>query len=101
MRRSTSTRCGRTPSDSDRSRQARSRLLPSGARRWSSREVGAVLGLLLFLLVLALLFGGYGHSRDWGYYGWSPLGLLILIILIFWFVGLVRAEEVGAMAIGS
>ena len=43
--------------------------------------------LLVVLLLLALLGGGYGHSRGWGYYGWSPVGLLILIILILAFTG--------------
>ncbi|HEY0582587.1 MAG TPA: DUF3309 family protein [Chloroflexota bacterium] len=38
--------------------------------------------LLVVLLLVALLSGGYGHSRGWGYYGWSPLGLLVLIVLI-------------------
>ena len=30
---------------------------------------------------------GYGSSRGWGYYGWSPLGLLILIVLILALTG--------------
>jgi hypothetical protein len=41
-----------------------------------------MLTLLVILLILALLSGGFGYSRGWGYYGWSPLGLLILIVLI-------------------
>jgi hypothetical protein len=43
--------------------------------------------LLVVLLLLGLLSGGYGHSRGWGYYGWSPLGLLILIVLILALTG--------------
>ena len=43
--------------------------------------------LLVVLLLLGLLGGGYGHSRGWGYYGWSPLGMLVLIILILAFTG--------------
>ena len=43
--------------------------------------------LIVVLLLLTLLSGGYGHSRGWGYYGWSPLGLLILIILILALTG--------------
>jgi hypothetical protein len=46
-----------------------------------------VLTLLLILLVVALLFGGLGTSRGWGYYGWSPVGLLVLIILILALTG--------------
>ena len=43
--------------------------------------------LLVVLLLLALLGGGYGHSRGWGFYGWSPLGLIILIVLILALTG--------------
>jgi hypothetical protein len=43
--------------------------------------------LLIVLLLLGLLGGGYGHSRGWGYYGWSPVGLLILIIVILALTG--------------
>jgi hypothetical protein len=46
-----------------------------------------VLTLLLVLLVVAILFGGFGTSRGWGYYGWSPVGLLILIVLILALTG--------------
>ena len=43
--------------------------------------------LIVVLLLLSLLGGGYGHSRGWGYYGWSPVGLIILIILILALTG--------------
>jgi hypothetical protein len=46
-----------------------------------------LLTILVILLLLALLGGGLGSTRGWGYYGWSPLGLLILIILILAFTG--------------
>jgi len=46
-----------------------------------------VITLLLVLAVLAILFGGFGTSRGWGYYGWSPVGLLILIVLILALTG--------------
>jgi hypothetical protein len=46
-----------------------------------------VLTLLVILLLVAILFGGFGSSRGWGYYGWSPVGLLILIILIMALTG--------------
>jgi hypothetical protein len=46
-----------------------------------------LLTILVVLLLLALLGGGYGSRRGWGYYGWSPLGLLILIILIMALTG--------------
>jgi hypothetical protein len=46
-----------------------------------------LLTLLLVLLVIAILFGGFGSSRGWGYYGWSPVGLLILIVLVLALTG--------------
>jgi len=46
-----------------------------------------LLTLLIVLLLLSLIGGGYGSSRGWGYYGWSPLGLLILIVLILALTG--------------
>ena len=46
-----------------------------------------LLTLLVILLLIALLGGGYGSTRGWGYYGWSPLGLIILIVLILALTG--------------
>jgi hypothetical protein len=46
-----------------------------------------ILTILVILLLLALFGGGYGASRGWGYYGWSPLGLIILIILVLALTG--------------
>jgi hypothetical protein len=43
--------------------------------------------LLLLLVLLLLAFGGYGTSRGWGYYGWSPLGLLLLVVVILLLTG--------------
>lgn len=44
--------------------------------------------VLVLFLVLAVLFGGYGASRPgWGYYGWGPLGLILLLILILFLTG--------------
>ncbi len=41
---------------------------------------------LVVLLVLALGGGGWGHSR-YGYAGWSPAGLIILVLVVLWFTG--------------
>ena len=51
------------------------------------RVAAAGLGLAALALVLAVLFGGYGSTRGWGYYGWSPVGLLVLILLILLLTG--------------
>lgn len=48
-----------------------------------------LLTILVILLLLSLLGGGWGHSR-YGYAGWSPLGLIVLIIVILLLTGNVR-----------
>lgn len=45
-----------------------------------------MLTILFILLVLALVGGGLGHSR-FGYAGWSPAGILIVILLVMFFTG--------------
>lgn len=47
----------------------------------------SVVTLLIILFVVALLFGGYGSRQGWGYYGWSPVGLILLLILLLWLTG--------------
>ncbi len=42
--------------------------------------------LLIVALVVAIGGGGFGHSR-YGYVGWSPAGILLLIIGVLWFTG--------------
>jgi hypothetical protein len=42
--------------------------------------------IFIVLMVLALAGGGWGHSR-YGYVGWSPAGLILLVILVFWLTG--------------
>lgn len=42
--------------------------------------------LLIVLLVLALGGGGWGYSR-YGAVGWSPAGVLLLVLLFMFFTG--------------
>jgi hypothetical protein len=42
--------------------------------------------ILIILVVAALAGGGLGHSR-FGYAGWSPAGILIVILLVLYFTG--------------
>jgi Protein of unknown function (DUF3309) len=46
-----------------------------------------MLTLLILLVPLALLFGGWGASRGYGYTGWSPLGLLLLVLVVLALTG--------------
>ncbi len=45
-----------------------------------------LLTILVILLLLALLGGGWGHSR-YGYASWSPVGLIVLILVILALTG--------------
>jgi hypothetical protein len=45
-----------------------------------------MLTILLLLLILALLGGGFGYSR-FGAYGWSPAGILVVVLLILLLTG--------------
>jgi len=45
-----------------------------------------MLTLLFILLVVALIGGGIGHSR-FGYAGWSPAGILIVVLLVLFLTG--------------
>jgi len=42
--------------------------------------------ILLIVLILALIGGGMGHSR-YGFAGWSPAGILVVILLLMLFTG--------------
>jgi hypothetical protein len=45
-----------------------------------------LLTILLVVLVLALVGGGFGYSR-YGYAGWSPAGIIVVILLVMFFTG--------------
>jgi hypothetical protein len=42
--------------------------------------------ILLVLLVLAIGGGSWGHSR-YGYVGWSPVGVILLVAVFLYFGG--------------
>jgi hypothetical protein len=42
--------------------------------------------IFVVLLVLALAGGGWGHSR-FGYAGWSPAGIIVLLFVVLWLTG--------------
>jgi hypothetical protein len=57
------------------------------ARLTGGRGDVSLVTLLIILLIVAVVFGGFGTTRGWGYYGWSPLGLVVLILLILLLTG--------------
>ncbi len=46
-----------------------------------------MLTIIIVLIVIAFLFGGFGHTRNYGYAGWSPLGLLLVVLLVLFLIG--------------
>jgi hypothetical protein len=42
--------------------------------------------ILLVLLAIAVLGGGYGYPRM-GYVGWSPAGIVVVVILVLALTG--------------
>lgn len=42
--------------------------------------------LLIVVLVVALAGGGFGHSR-FGYAGWSPAAIILVVLLGLWLTG--------------
>lgn len=49
-----------------------------------------MLGTILIVVLLLLLFGAWPswpHSRSWGYYPSSGLGLILIVVLVLVLVG--------------
>lgn len=49
----------------------------------------SIVTLLIILLVVAVVFGGFGTNKGLGYYGWSPAAILLVILLILLLTGVV------------
>lgn len=45
-----------------------------------------LLTILLVVLVLSLVGGGVGHSR-FGYAGWSPAAIILVVLAVMFFTG--------------
>ena len=45
-----------------------------------------LLYLLLILAVVSLFGGAWGNSR-YGYVGWSPAGIILLVLALMYFTG--------------
>ena len=55
----------------------------------SDQEDFMLLTILLVVLVLSLIGGGFGHTR-YGYASWSPFGIILVIGLILLLTGQLR-----------
>lgn len=45
-----------------------------------------LIAILLILPVFATMGAGWGHSR-FGFVGWSPVGIILLVLLIMYLTG--------------
>jgi hypothetical protein len=45
-----------------------------------------LLTLLIIFLIASLLFGGLGHAH-FGFTGWSPAGIILLVLVVLYFTG--------------
>lgn len=50
----------------------------------------SLLTILLIILVICVCFGGFGQYRNWGPGYWSPVGLLLLVLLVLYLTGHIR-----------
>jgi len=48
-----------------------------------------LLMIMAVLLVLAIAGAGWGHSR-YGYVGWSPAGLILVVFVVLWVTGYIH-----------
>jgi hypothetical protein len=62
-------------------------LIQPCANQRAFQKESHLLILLVILLVLSLGGGAWGHSRNWGYAGWSPLGLIVVLLLVLYLTG--------------
>ena len=51
-----------------------------------------LLVLLIVCLVLAVGGGTWGHSR-YGYAGWSPAAIVLLVLAVMWLTGNLRVSD--------
>jgi hypothetical protein len=48
----------------------------------------SLLGIILVVVLLLALFGGYhGTTVGWGAWGWSPVGIVLVILIILLLTG--------------
>jgi Protein of unknown function (DUF3309) len=45
--------------------------------------------LIILIVLLVLAFGGgfWGHSQNYGYASWSPLGIILVVLVLFYLFG--------------
>jgi hypothetical protein len=66
--------------------EERSSCGTADASKPEQAEETNMLILMIVLLLLAIAGAGWGHSR-WGYVGWSPVGVILTVLLVLWVTG--------------
>lgn len=50
------------------------------------------MSLLLVIILLIILFGAlptWPYSRTWGYYPFGGIGVIVVIIIVLWLLGII------------
>jgi hypothetical protein len=63
-----------------------SKLSVSADSKWSTEMLGTILIVVLILMVIGSL-PSWGHSRSWGYYPSSGLGLILAVVVVLLLMG--------------
>jgi hypothetical protein len=66
--------------------EARRGACMSGRVHETQTEQAMLLIILVVVLLLTLGGGGWAHSR-YGLAGWSPAGLILLVLVVLWLTG--------------
>lgn len=65
-------------------------IAPAGTVMSNKFRRGAMLGTILIIVLILLLIGAFPawpHSRSWGYWPSSSLGLIVVIVVILVLLG--------------
>lgn len=46
--------------------------------------------IVMLILLVALLVGGYGQNSGWGPYAWSPAGIVAIVLIVLLLTGKLR-----------
>jgi len=65
-------------------------VIGNGSESSSKRKTNMSLSLLIIIVLVLLLIGAlptWGYSRSWGYRPMGGLGLILVIVIVLWLLG--------------
>ena len=74
-------------------RMSRASCCAAGPPFHMQRDTNMSISLLVVIVLIILLIGAlptWGYSRSWGYRPTGGIGLILLIILVLWLLGVFR-----------